>query len=123
MRAPSAKPIPPRCTAARTVQKAGIVSPPGGSRGRQGNGEGIAAQDHEGDQPSDCLFTLGGENEELGNVADRCSLSLNLAAVGDPAARSAFRAARVPASRFRSSTSAARALFAATDSFHSSWLW
>ena len=60
----------------------GQGSPPGRCRGRQRNGERIAAQDHEGNKPPDCALAVRIDPEELGDIPDGCSLSLDLPALG-----------------------------------------
>src|SRR5262249_25537489 len=61
-----------------------------------------------GNQPPDCALAIGVESEELGHVPNGCRFRLDLLALAASVARSACRVARAPASRFRSSTSAAR---------------
>jgi len=48
----------------------------------QCDGEKVAAQHHEGDQPPDGTFAVRVRADELGHVADRCRLSLDLSSLG-----------------------------------------
>jgi hypothetical protein len=74
-------------------------SPPCRSRSRQRDGQGIAAQDHQGNQPADRPLAVRVGADELRDVADGCGLSLDPSTLGARAARSAARSARVEASR------------------------
>jgi hypothetical protein len=51
-------------------------------RGRRRDRERVAAQDHQGDEPANCLLAVGVGADELGHVTDGCSLRLDAPAVG-----------------------------------------
>jgi len=53
-------------------------------RGRRGQGDGkrVAAQHHQSDEPPDCALAVRVGADELGDVADRCGLGLDSAALG-----------------------------------------
>jgi hypothetical protein len=50
-------------------------------RGGQSDGDGVAAEDHQGDQPAGCLLAVGVEPEELGDVLDGCGVVLDPASL------------------------------------------
>jgi hypothetical protein len=52
------------------------------SRGRQGDGERVAAKHDQGDQPPDSLLTVGIGPEQFRHIPDRCRLRLELLALG-----------------------------------------
>jgi hypothetical protein len=53
-------------------------SPPCRSRSRQCDSKRVATQDHERDQPPDCLFGVGVGADQLGDIADRRRFGLDL---------------------------------------------
>jgi hypothetical protein len=55
------------------------------------NGERVAAQHHQGDEPLDCSLAVSVESEELSDVPYGCSFGLDLPAFGAHAGAEAQR--------------------------------
>ncbi len=78
-------------------------SPPRRSRRGQGDGERVTAKNHERNQPPNGALTVRVGAHEFGDVPNGRRLGLDPAALAAREARPALRAAKVPASWFRSS--------------------
>jgi hypothetical protein len=87
-----------------------ILGPPRRCRGRQGNGQRITTQDHQGDKPPNSLLGIGVDPEQFRHVPNGCRFRLDLLALAPKVGTFGLEVSEGGPSRCRRPESSARAL-------------